>query len=105
MCFGIGCRLGERRRGHRFANGANRDYYSNPRVDALIDQARREIDPKIRKPLYAEIQQILAQDMPYINLWYLDNVLVRTKRVQGIELNPAGNYDFLRTAELVPRSN
>jgi len=28
-------------------------------------------------------------------------VLVHTKRVQGIEMNPAGNYDFLRTAEIV----
>lgn len=82
-------------------NGANRDYYSNPRVDALIDQARREIDPKLRKPLYAEIQQILAEELPYIDLWYLDNVLVHTNRVRGIKLNPAGNFDFLRTAELV----
>jgi ABC-type transport system substrate-binding protein len=82
-------------------NGANRDYYSNPRVDTLIDKARREIDPRVRKPLYAEVQQVLAKDLPYINLWYLDNVLVRTKRVRGVKLNPAGNYDFLRTAELV----
>lgn len=81
-------------------NGANRGYYSNPRVDALIDQARREIDPKIRKPLYTEVQKILAEELPYINLWYLDNVLVHTKRVQGLKLNPAGNYDFLRTAEI-----
>lgn len=83
-------------------NGANRDYYSNPKIDALIDRARTEIDPKVRKPLYGEVQQILAQDLPYITLWYLDNVLVHTKRVQGIKLNPAGNYDFLRTAELLP---
>ena len=48
------------------------------------------------------MQQIVADDLPYINLWYLDNVLVHTKRVRGIELNPAGNYDFLRTAELAP---
>ena len=38
-------------------NGANRDYYSNPKVDALIDKARREIDPNVRKPLYAEVQK------------------------------------------------
>jgi peptide/nickel transport system substrate-binding protein len=82
-------------------NGANRDYYFNPKVDALIDKARREIDPAVRKPLYAEVQKILADDVPYINLWYLDNVLVHTKRVQGIKLNAAGNYDFLRTAEIV----
>ncbi len=81
-------------------NGANRGYYSNPRVDALIDKARREIDPKVRKPLYAEVQRILADDLPYINFWYLDNVVVHTRRVRNLKLNPAGNYDFLRTAEL-----
>lgn len=85
-------------------NGANRDYYSNPKIDALIDQARREIDPKVRKPLYAEVQSILAQDLPYINLWYLDNVLVHTRRVRNLKLNPAGNYDFLRSAELESRN-
>jgi peptide/nickel transport system substrate-binding protein len=85
-------------------NGANRDYYSNPKVDALIDKARREIDPNLRKPLYAEVQTILANDLPYINLWYLDNVLVHAKRVTNLKLNPAGNYDFLRTAELVTSS-
>src|SRR5580693_4109081 len=81
-------------------NGANRGFYSNPKVDALIDRARREIDPNVRKPLYAEVQRILAEELPYIDLWYLDNVLVHTKRVRNLKLNPAGNYDFLRTAEL-----
>jgi ABC-type transport system substrate-binding protein len=83
-------------------NGANRGFYSNPKLDALIDKARREIDPNVRKPLYAEVQLILAEDLPYINLWYLDNVMVHTRRVRNIKLNPAGNYDFLRTAELAP---
>jgi peptide/nickel transport system substrate-binding protein len=83
-------------------NGANRGYYSNPKVDALIDQARREVDPDVRKPLYAEVQRILAEELPSINLWYLDNVLVHNKRVRNLQLNPAGNYDFLRTAELAP---
>lgn len=81
-------------------NGANRGYYSNPKVDALIDQAKQAVDPAVRKPLYAEVQTILANDLPYIDLWYLDNVLVHTRRVKNIQLNPAGNYDFLRTAEL-----
>lgn len=83
-------------------NGANRGYYSNPKVDALIDKARREIDPRVRKPLYAEVQHILAEDVPSINLWYLDNVLVHTRRVRNLKLNPAGNYDFLRWAVLEP---
>jgi peptide/nickel transport system substrate-binding protein len=82
-------------------NGANRGYYSNPQVDVLIDQARREINPSARKAAYAELQRRLADELPYINLWYLDNVLVHNKRLLDAQLNPAGNYDFLRTAHLV----
>jgi peptide/nickel transport system substrate-binding protein len=81
-------------------NGANRGFYSNPRVDALIDEGRRTIDPVRRKAIYAELQEILATDLPYINLWYIDNVLIHRRRVLGLTLNPAGNYDFLKTAEL-----
>ncbi len=80
--------------------GRNRSFYSNPRVDSLIDQARREIDQNVRKRLYDEVQEILAQDVPSINLWYFDNVVVHTRRVRDITLNPSGNYDFLKTAEI-----
>ena len=80
---------------------ANRTFYSNPRVDALIREGRSTLDQQKRKAIYDEIQQILAEELPYINLWYLDNVLVHTNRVRNIELGPAGNYDFLRTAEIV----
>jgi peptide/nickel transport system substrate-binding protein len=86
-------------------NGANRGFYSNPKIDALIDRGRRETDPAVRKPIYAEVQSILAEQLPSINLWYLDNVLVHNKRVRNLQLNPAGNYDFLRTAELAPEKN
>jgi peptide/nickel transport system substrate-binding protein len=81
-------------------HGANRSFYANSRVDALIDQARRAVDQNTRKQFYAEIQQILADDLPYINLWYYDNVLVASRRVRNLTLNSSGNYDFLKTAEL-----
>jgi peptide/nickel transport system substrate-binding protein len=81
-------------------NGANRGFYSNQRVDSLIDQARRQTDQNARKRLYAEVQEVLAQDEPYINLWYFDNVLVHTRRVRNATLNPSGNYDFLKTVEI-----
>jgi peptide/nickel transport system substrate-binding protein len=87
----------------RFApQGVNRGFYRNPRVDALIDQARQESDQNTRRRLYAEIQRILADELPYINLWYFDNVLVASRRVKGLTLNSSGNYDFLKTAELGP---
>ena len=80
---------------------ANRSYYSNPRVDALIEQARREIDQQKRKALYGEIQRIVAEELPYINLWYLDNVLVHSHRVRNLQVSARGDYEFLKTAEIV----
>ena len=81
---------------------ANRSYYSNPRVDELIAIGRTTIDQEQRRKAYFEIQEIVARDLPYINLWYFDNVLVHSKRLRNIHLSPSGNYDFLTTAELIP---
>ena len=69
-------------------------------VDALIDQARSDLDQERRKRVYAEIQQLLAVDQPYVYLWYQDNVMVHSQRVRNLTLDPSGNYDFLKTAEL-----
>ncbi len=81
---------------------ANRSYYVNPKVDALIDRGRSEMDQSKRRAIYAEVQQIVAEDLPYIHLFYLDNVVIHSRRVRNVVLTPSGNYDFLRTAELAP---
>lgn len=81
-------------------NGANRGNYSNPRVDLLLNQARLETDMARRKAMYGEVQRILAEELPYIDLWYLDNVLVHNRRVSNLQMSPSGNYDFLRFAEI-----
>jgi peptide/nickel transport system substrate-binding protein len=80
---------------------ANRGYYSNAKVDRLIEEARATVDESRRKQLYAELQQIVARDLPYVDLWYQDNVVVHTARVHDLSLTPSGNYNFLKTADLV----
>lgn len=82
-------------------HGANRSFYVNSKLDALVNRGRAQTDPALRKPIYDEIQTLLATDLPSINLWFLDNVLVHSRRVQNVPLNPEGNYDFLKTAEIV----
>ena len=76
-------------------NGANRGHYSNPRVDELIEASRREPDLQKQKAAYQEIQRIVAEDLPYISLFYMDNVAVYNKRIDGVHLSPAADYDFL----------
>jgi peptide/nickel transport system substrate-binding protein len=82
---------------------ANRSYYVNPEVDRLIDEGRATLDQERRKQIYARVQQVLARDLPYINLWYFDNVVVHSRRVKNIQVSPSGNYDFLTTVELAQR--
>ncbi len=82
--------------------GSNRGFYRNPQVDALIAQGLKETDQNKRKQIYAEVQKIVAVDLPYINLWFYDNVLVHSKRLNDVELSPSGNYNFLKTATLKP---
>jgi ABC-type transport system substrate-binding protein len=81
-------------------DGANRGYYRNPALDALIDQQRVEVDTEKRKAILSQIQKIVAEDEPYIDLWYVDNVCVHRDRVTGIAIQPDGGYDFLDSAEL-----
>ena len=83
-------------------NGANRGYYSNPEVDGLIDIARRELDVEKRKPAYHRVQQVVAEELPYVNLWYLDNVAVYNKRISGMKLYPSGEFDFLSEIRTTP---
>jgi peptide/nickel transport system substrate-binding protein len=80
---------------------ANRSYYSNARVDQLIEEGRRTLDQGQREQIYAEVQRLLARDLPYIDFWYLDNVLVHSSRVRIARVGPSGNYDFLTTAEFM----
>ncbi|MGA3125432.1 MAG: ABC transporter substrate-binding protein [Candidatus Korobacteraceae bacterium] len=79
---------------------ANRGYYSNPEVDRLIAEGRRSVDQKERTAAYVAIQETLNRELPYVNLWWADNVLVHTQRLENVQLTPAGNYDFLRDSTL-----
>jgi peptide/nickel transport system substrate-binding protein len=80
--------------------GANRGHYHNPALDALIDKQRSEMDQEERKTLLSQIQNVVAEDEPYINLFYINNVCVHRARVTGVTLSPGGDFNFLNTAEL-----
>jgi peptide/nickel transport system substrate-binding protein len=80
--------------------GANRGFYKNLNVDRLIEVGRHETDMEKRKEAYQGIQRIVAEDLPYVSLFYLDNVAVFNKRVKGMVLYPAGEYEFLSQIDL-----
>jgi len=72
--------------------GLNRDRYSNPKVDALVEKGRVTMDEKERKKIYKEVQRILLEDLPFIPLWYEKNVVVYRKSLSGVKLRPDASY-------------
>ncbi len=84
-------------------DGANRGHYRNPRIDALTDQIRTEMDQEKRKLLCSEVQKILAEDLPCLPLWFTDVVSVHRKSLGDLLLSPTADYDFL--ALLHPTAN
>jgi peptide/nickel transport system substrate-binding protein len=81
-------------------DGANRGHYRNPRIDALTDQIRTEMDQEKRKALCSETQKILADDLPYVPLWFTDAVSVHRHSLGDIPLSPTGDFDFLAVLPL-----
>jgi peptide/nickel transport system substrate-binding protein len=80
--------------------GANRAHYSSPRLDALLGEATENEDAAKRRVDYVEAQQILARDVPAVNLWYLNTIIVHNRRLTNVFPSPSGSYAFLETAQL-----
>ena len=72
--------------------GRNRGFYKNPRIDELTEAARRTIKLEERKQIYSEVQKILAEDLPYLFLWYPYNIVVLSDRVKGFTVYPDGDF-------------
>jgi peptide/nickel transport system substrate-binding protein len=78
-------------------DGANRGHYRNARIDLLTDQIRVEMNQEKRKALCSEVQKILADDLPYLPLWFNDVVSVHRRSLGSLDLPSTGNYNFLST--------
>ncbi|HXG89068.1 MAG TPA: ABC transporter substrate-binding protein [Vicinamibacterales bacterium] len=77
-------------------SGFNRGFYSNPEIDRLIDEASSATDYETRGNLYREVQRRVAEDAPYISLWYKTNVAVAQHDLTGITLSPVAAFTFLK---------
>jgi peptide/nickel transport system substrate-binding protein len=76
--------------------GDNRGRYMNREVDGLLDQGRKTTDRAKRKLVYAQAQQILAEDLPYVPLWWWKNVIVKRPSIEGFVPYPDGELISLQ---------
>lgn len=74
-------------------------FYYSDRLNELIDRQRQEQDPQVRAEIFAEIQEILAQDVPYVPLWQSKDYVFAQNDVSGAVINPSQNFPFWTIAE------
>jgi len=79
-----------------WATGAGRNYvgYSNPEVDRLFAEGRRELDRAKRAEKYARIQEILQDDQPYTWLYWRNSFYGFSKDLRGYVFSPRGPYNY-----------
>ena len=82
--------------------GFNRGYFQNPTVDRLLDEAAVSTDDERRRQLYADVQRTIAEEAPYISLWYKTNVAVAQSSLTGIRIPPIADFTFLRDVSRAP---
>src|SRR2546425_3932702 len=75
----------------------NRSRYSNPELDALLEEAVRTWDRPKARELYAKIQDIVSRDVPVLPLWYQANIVIAKKNVGNIQVNASGDWGFVRS--------
>jgi peptide/nickel transport system substrate-binding protein len=74
----------------------NATFYKDPKIDQLIDQARREYDPAKRKALYVELQRYLYDLSLWVYVNYVDVLMAGHKNVKNIQF---GSFFHLRPLE------
>jgi ABC-type transport system substrate-binding protein len=79
-------------------NGAQQigyTWYSNPKVDQLMEQARSTVDTQQRYNLYNEAEKLILTDAQCIPLYtYGDFRVSNTKRIGGFSYNLYAQVDM-----------
>ncbi len=63
------------------------NYYSE-QMNKLIAAERKEQNPETRKKIFADIQDLLAKDVPYVPLWLKKDYAFAQKPVKDVVINP-----------------
>lgn len=69
--------------------GFNSGYYSNPEVDALLEEARTSTDQDRRAELYRQMQVIVQEDAPWVFVANWVQNAVTSDRVENFALEPS----------------
>ncbi len=69
-------------------------FYYSEEMNQLIDQQRKESDPTKRNEIFARIQTLLGQEVPYLPLWQTKDFAFAQNGIKGVFINPSQTFPF-----------
>jgi peptide/nickel transport system substrate-binding protein len=78
-----------------YGDDENMSYYTrykNPKVTALVEQGRSELDSDKRRQIYADIQRLAKEDVHWIDLYYSPFRNASRTNVENFFQNPMGRF-------------
>ena len=83
--------------------GSNESYYSNPSVDQALFYALGTTDREKKSAIYAQMQETIWKDAPWIFLVSEQNIAASSKALHGFYIQPDSSFNF-EEASLEPAS-
>ncbi len=77
---GSGCEEG--------ASRSQGSFYYSDRMNQLISQQRKQQNPQVRKEIFAQIQDLIAADVPAVPLAQNKDYAFGQKSIQGLQVDP-----------------
>jgi peptide/nickel transport system substrate-binding protein len=74
--------------------GLNHAFYSNSRVDSLLELGRLEFDREKRREIYNQVHRLIHEDQPYTFINSVPEKRVFNRRIGNILISPDGAFDF-----------
>ena len=64
--------------------GFNLPVYKNSQVDTILEEGRKLTAVRDRKRVYDKLQEVVAEDLPYLYLWWPNEIRAINRRLKGV---------------------
>ncbi|MGF1571223.1 MAG: ABC transporter substrate-binding protein [Nodosilinea sp.] len=88
----LGCANGAPSGCKEGASQANGSFFYSTKANDLIAQQRAEQDPGARKELLATLQQMMADEVPYVPLWQNKDYVFAQNGIDGVAIEPTQQF-------------
>lgn len=76
--------------------GRNRGFYTNKKLDQLLDKGNSILSIKDRITHFKQVQEIVINELPTIPLWYNNQINIVGKDIKGFKVSETGDFSYFR---------